>query len=230
MPRRIKVIVVLAVLVVFSVLVRSHKTEHTRSNSPEVPAVVAPQPADAPTVATPQRSRKKTAQHAPARGKPKRSAKASSPAKDINSRESSEGEGNLSPRLRSRLKTLLTLYASWPGSTPKEELIKRLRRQEPFITESAVSKIATQWQAAPQTVRLMVTGVDLALGLVTSQHDPNNGSVTAYVKLKKHFVPVSGKPYTQVAAQPYTVKMQIINRSWRVTDISPQTSATFIGG
>jgi hypothetical protein len=235
MSRRVKIFCVIAGLVIFAIVMRHNKDGGEGAKSSVIQVASTPQPAAAPTVAAP--IPKKTAARANPRspkhrkkGKPS-NGRSSKPAKaDLNSRETSEGEVNLSKDLQHKLKELVTLYASWPGSTPKQELIKRLEQQEPFITADAVKKIETAWQFAPQTVKLTVKSVDFATGLTAATQDPNQGTVSTYVKLVKHFTPVEGHPYTQLASQPYTVKMRIISRVWRVVGISAQPAASSLGG
>jgi hypothetical protein len=236
MSRKHMVILGVVGLAIFSLILRTHKTQPARTINP-APPITTPEPAASPTVAMPvpttvKRAAKNPRQHSQEHGnnaskpvsKPTSKPKASPKPVAINSRESSEANGNLVPELKSKLKTIVTLYASWPGSTPKQKLLNELKQQEPFITAGAVSKIETEWQNTPLgTFKLKVKGVDLSAGLVSQPHNPSNGVVTAYAVLEKTFTPVSGSPSSQTASQPYTVRMRIINRSWRVVGLSVQS-------
>jgi hypothetical protein len=237
MSRRVKFFCVIAGVVIFAIIMRHNKVGGEGTKSPVIQVASTPQPAAEPTVAAPvPKKTKAKARATPSSPKHRNKGKpshghSSKPAKaDLNSRETSESEVNLSKDLQLKLKALVTLYASWPGSTPKQELIKQLKQKEPFITAEAVKKIETEWKYAPQTVKLTVKSVDFATGLTAAPKDRNQGVVEAYVQLVKHFTPVSGNSYTQLASQPYTVKMRIINRVWRVVGISTQNAASSTGG
>jgi hypothetical protein len=234
MTRRTKIIFIIVGLAIFSYFVRSQRESPSQAtNLPSTSSEVTPQPAAAATVEA-QTPKKVTATPSLPKNKSKRQTSkksASKPSKkDINSEESSEDKVNLSEKLQSKLELLVRTYAAWPGSTPKSELLKKLNQQVPFITADAVKKIENEWRSAPKTVKLTVKEIDFATGLTTTPQDPNQATVLTYAKLVKHFTPVSGDPYTQQASQPYTVKMRIFNRVWRVVEISTQAPASSSGG
>jgi hypothetical protein len=235
MSRRVKIFSVIAGLVIFAIVMRHNKAGGEGTKSSVIQVASTPQPAAAPTVEAPvpKKTKAKATPSSPkhrSRNKPSH-GHSSKPAKaNLNSRETSESEVNLSKDLQRKLKALVTLYASWPGSTPKQELVKKLKQQEPFITAEAVKKIETEWKYAPQTVKLTVKSVDFATGLTAAPNNASQGAVETYVKLVKHFTPASGHSYTQLASQPYTVKMRVISRVWRVVGISTQTAASSTGG
>lgn len=137
---------------------------------------------------------------------------------------------NLTPALRTRLVRIVKLYASWPGTVPQKVLIRQLEMEEPFITSSAITQIEDEWAQAVTTVELTVKAVNLAPGFVASSSGRNSADIVAYVLLKKRFKPVTGKPYTQMATQPYQVNLRIIKRRWTVVGFSPLSASTSSGG
>jgi hypothetical protein len=228
MSRKAKVIFIVVGLVVFSYFVRSQKEEPSQATNLISPSAATPQPAAAPTVEVPDPKESKSVTGR-ANGSHTQDAKtkkkSSTPGK-----ENDDGESNINADLQSKLGEVVSLYAAWPGATPRHILSDKLRSYEPLITESTVKKIEKEWRNTPPAPMLKVKRVVNFGNLSTLPNDSNKATVTVFLALHKLFKPVSGRPYSQEAVQPYSVNLQIINRSWTVVGISPQSTIAQTGG
>jgi hypothetical protein len=225
LSRRTKIVFFLIGVAVIAIILRNNQPA-IKSAKVTPPIQLKPLPAEQPTVAVvaPTTSTH-TSVHTVVKGsKPKEK---SSPATTAKSHEPNEANSNITPELQSKLKKVVALYASWPGAVPMQTLLTELRHEQPFITNGALTKISTEWNSTPRTTfRLQVKGIVMVSRLIAAPRNPNNGLVTVFVSLERHFKPVSARPYSQIAVQPYTVNMQIINREWHVTMIAPQSAGS----
>jgi hypothetical protein len=139
------------------------------------------------------------------------------------SADNDDGESNIKPELQRKLRRVVLLYASWPGSIPRQTLAKQLRDEEPFITDDAVKKIEAEWGPLPLTFRVNPQGVVSISDLHLLPQQPDKGTAEVFVMLHKHFMPVGGKPDDQTAVQTYSVTLQVINQEWHVISIAPQS-------
>jgi hypothetical protein len=227
MSRRVKIFSVIAGLVIFAIIMRHNKVGGEGTKSPVINVASTPQPAAAPTVAAPTATAPKPKKHSsPASEKKQRTKPHTEKAKEKTKEKESS---NLTPGLRVRVTKVVGIYSSWPGSTPKQQLLKGLKNQRPFITDAAIAKIEAGWQDVPTTFKLKVRKVNLEPGFFAAKNNPNEASLTAYVTLLKHFTPVAKKPYDKSATQPITVKLRIINRKWTVVEIAPQSESASVG-
>jgi hypothetical protein len=214
MSARMKIFAAVIGIVVVVFITHSNKAHPPRQI--ETPQTVAtPLPAEAPTVTEPKKTvHDKTA--------PKHKEHDASKHGEDND----DGESNIQPDTLRKLGRVVWLYASWPGQTPKTSLIKELRGEEPFITEDTVKKIETEWNNTPRTFEIAPKKVVNISDLLSSPNQPGVATATVFLTIDKLFKPVSGKPYSQTAVQPYTVKLQIINRQWRIVGIAPQSGSS----
>jgi hypothetical protein len=217
MPRHIwRIVALLVVLFVglhyINARNRSANKDRPTSSQPSAPM---PLPAEAPTVAPSSKATpsKET--------KPKESRPTKNEAND-------DGESNIQPGLQRKIGRVVKLYASWPGSTPRKVLLGQLRSEEPFITESAVQKIGTEWNntPVPTTFKMAPQKVVNISNLYAFPHQTSRGTATVFLAVRKLFKPVSGKAYSQPAVLPYTVTMEVIGRQWRVAGIAPQAGVS----
>jgi hypothetical protein len=214
LSRRTKIVFFLIGVAVIAIILRNNQPA-IKSAKVTPPSQLKPLPAEQPTVAVVAPT---TSTHTSVH---------TSPATTAKSHEPNEANSNITPELQSKLKKVVALYASWPGAVPMQTLLTELRHEQPFITNGALTKISTEWNSTPRTTfRLQVKGIVMVSRLIAAPRNPNNGLVTVFVSLERHFKPVSARPYSQIAVQPYTVNMQIINREWHVTMIAPQSAGS----
>jgi hypothetical protein len=175
------------------------------------PAATKPLPAQAPTV--------EPTNKAPRFDKPK-------------SRKPGQNDyepSNLSAVDRDKLTHIVRLYASWPGNTPTETLLNRLKREQPFLSKQVIHTIEEQWSNTPLTFKLEVTAVNVAPSVVATGQNANEAEVTALVGLLKHFTPVSKSAYSERATQPYTIRLQNVRGKWTVVEITTQSQSASVG-
>jgi hypothetical protein len=200
MPRHIWRIVALLVVLFVGLHYINARNRSANKDRPtsSQPSAPMPLPAEAPTVAP---SSKATPSK---ETKPKESRPTKNEAND-------DGESNIQP-----------------GSTPRKVLLGQLRSEEPFITESAVQKIGTEWNntPVPTTFKMAPQKVVNISNLYAFPHQTSRGTATVFLAVRKLFKPVSGKAYSQPAVLPYTVTMEVIGRQWRVAGIAPQAGVS----
>jgi hypothetical protein len=213
MSARFKFFAIAAGLVVVFFIAHSQRS-HPPGQVEQPQATATPLPVEAPTVSAPE-----TKTH----------SKSSKPTKRHESKhaeDNDDGESNIKPDMKHKLVRVVRLYASWPGPTPKQSLINDLRREEPFITESAVKKIEEEWSKTPNTFKIVPKQVVNISDLLANPKEPDKATATVFLTLSKLFKPAKGKPYSQSAVQSYTVKLQIIGRKWSVVSIAPQSGSS----
>lgn len=196
-----------------------NKSRPSTARSTSTPTATRPFPAAAPTV-TPE---KHSSRSSPSVKK--------SPAKGSKAppHEDEDETSNVLPDLRHKLTRVVRLYASWPGAIARSALLTKLRREEPFITEGTVRKIAAEWNNTPQSFMMEVKGVTMVSNLLSAGGNPNNATVTVFLNVVRRFKPASGAPYNQPGVQAYTVNLQVINRQWRAVAIAPEVPSSSSG-
>jgi hypothetical protein len=143
MSRRTMLIVVgLVGLYVFMHVVGS-PSKHTAAVKSDPPMAPKPLPVAPPTV-TPQ-SRPRSSPSASAK-RPKKSAKPAKNDYELSTLRSTQ---------RLQLTQVVKIFASWPGK-PKKQLVLKLRKLRPFVTNEAISQIASAWGKDSQTFRRTV--------------------------------------------------------------------------
>jgi hypothetical protein len=200
--------IAIAALVVFSHFLLSNKGDPAVKATPHRSAP-KPLPAGEPTVAPTIQQQKREKQ----RKKPKQKPK---PTKD------DYELSTLNSNQRVQIENLVKICASWPGQ-PQKQLLLKMRKLRPFVTNEAISQIKSAWGDALPTFTLKAKNVVLDPGFVASSGEQSTAEIKAYVTLVRHFKPVSGTPYDQTAIQPYTVSLRVIKRKWRVVAVSLQT-------
>jgi hypothetical protein len=214
-PRTILKIMAVIAVIAFVRYANMHAKQHHHKSAAQPPSVTKPLPAAAPTVAMPRQTPSP---------KPHKTKEYSSSPDENND----DGESNIRLSTQRELGHVVKLYASWSGPASQETLVRKLKSKEPFITNEAVTKIQAEWNNTPPltTFKIVPLRVVNISNLYALPLEPDKGTATVFLAVRKLFTPVSTKPYSQTAVQPYTVNMQVISRQWRVVGIVPQNNVS----